>query len=51
MKQKKLKLNIHPPQTPSTKEEDKKRLVEYVGLLLSWHLEEQKSDKENNLSP
>lgn len=49
MKLKKLKVNIIPLQTPSTPEEDKKRLVEFFDLLYSWHLEEQRAKDEKEV--
>ena len=49
MKHKKLKLNIIPPQKPSSKEEGDKRLVAYMDLLLSWHVEEQRGLNEEKI--
>lgn len=49
MKHKKLKLNIIQPQTLSTKEEDDKRLVAFMDLLLSWHVEEQRGLNEEKI--
>lgn len=45
MKNEKLKLNIIPPQIPSTPEEDNKRLVQFFELLHEWH---QKEKEEEN---
>ena len=49
MKKQKLKLNIIPPQKPSSKEQEDKRLVDFMDLLLGWHLEEQKALNEKKV--
>jgi hypothetical protein len=49
MKKQKLKLNIIPPQKPSSKAEEDKRLVQFMDLLLSWHLAEQRGLNEKKV--
>jgi len=49
MKHKKLKLNIIQPQNPSSKAEEDKRLVDFMDLLLSWHIKEQRGLNEQKI--
>ena len=45
MKKPRITVTIIPPQTPSSTEEDKKRLAEFFYLLHSWHVEEQRQSE------
>jgi len=49
MKHKKLKLNIIQPQKPSSKAEEDKRLVAFMDLLYSWHIQEQRGINEEKI--